>query len=145
VTTVSNTGWYLYNGSSTTGNSDRTAFATLFERPSQTSFCSSTSDRTVIIDLLKYNLELKNLTLACQYQPQTYLSNFSVTGSNDKMSWNNLLTETSQRVTQGAPYTWVITNSDKRSYRYFKFESSSSSQILLSGIEMYGTLTKIKK
>jgi len=136
-------GWYLLPSS---GSGDRTDFNVVFERPSQNTWCSSTTDRLCFVDLKTYQLQPTHVTLACQYSPQTYLCNFGVYGSNDKSTWDNLFTESTARVSQGVPYTWTVPKDKvkKTGYRYFKFESTNSYQILLSGIEMYGTITKWK-
>jgi len=143
ASTTQNSGWYLLPSSGTGGRND---LAVLFERPSSNTWCSSTSDRLVVIDLIKYQVKVTEVTLGCQYEPHTYLVTFNVSGSNDKSSWDVLFSESSSKVSTGTPFTWTIPkDKSQKSYRYFKFESGNSSQILISGIELYGTVSKVKK
>jgi len=144
VSTVQGSGWYLLPSSGTGGRDD---FNVIFERPSPSTWCSSTGDRAITIDLMKFQLQVTHVTLACNYSPTTYLVNFSVSGSMNKTSWDVLFTESTSRVGQGSPYTWTIDKekTKKKAYRYFKFESTNTYQILISGIELYGSLAKLKK
>jgi len=140
---MQNHGWYLLPSSGTGGREDH---AILFGRPHSSTWCSSTSDRLVIVDFIKWQIKVTHVTLGCNYEPNSYLVNFHVSGSNDKSSWDQLFSETIARVSQGQPYTWTVPKEKgQKSYRYFKFESGNSSQILISGIELYGSINKLKK
>jgi len=111
VSTSASSGWYLLPSS---GTGDRTDFNVMFERPSPSTWCSSTSDRAVVVDLVKYQVQPTHITLACNYSPNSYLCNFSVSGSNDKTQWDVLFTESTPKVSQGVPYTWPIDKDKKK-------------------------------
>jgi len=104
VSTQVGSGWYLIPS----GSGGRNDHPTLFARPSTSTWCSSTSDRLVIIDLMKYQLKVTHVTLACVYEPHTYLTSFNVSGSNDKGQWDILFSETSSKVSNGSPFTWTV-------------------------------------
>jgi len=137
-------GWYPISDGRAQPSNGRNDFNIFFERPSSSTWCSKPweKDSFAIVDLMKYQLLLTNVTLACQYFPHTELVRFTISGSNDQKIWDILLTQGSTAASN--PTTWTIPTDKKTSYRYFKFAKTNGYQFLCSGIEMYGYLSKIE-
>jgi len=82
----SNSGWYPINERGAQPSNGRNDFTILFERPSSRTWCLFKIEETlaIVVDLMKYQLLLTNITLACQWIPQMYFHSFTISGSNDQ-------------------------------------------------------------
>jgi len=133
-------GWYPISYLRDDPSNGRNDFTILFERPSSRTWCSKPGGEPLaIVDLMKYQLLLTNVTLACQYFPKSCLCSFTISGSNDKTIWDILLNVINSAGTN--PTTWTIPPDKQTSYRYFRFARANDYQLLFSGIEMYGFLS----
>jgi hypothetical protein len=105
--------------------------------------CSAPNAKYFILDIgPKHRFKVTKYTLACNFNPEKYLSNWKLLGSNDLQNWKQLTAHVDDKhVKVNSPWSWDVPASDC-SYRYFKIEGST--QVLLSGWEMYGTLTLLK-
>jgi len=102
---------------------------------------SSTTNQNFTICLNTMMFKPNVITISCSYMPQTYLLNLKWSGSNDKNSGFVDFPIQQEKPIEGKTRTWLVTVNDY--YRYFRI--SGTSQVLISGLEMYGQMKDIDK
>jgi len=124
-------------------------------------FCANVKTK-FDLDLKDYQLKLTCLTISCFYQPENYFRNqngYYIEASNDNFITSDKLYFHDQcQVHHSNSLSWISTKKEdykaivshtkepeisSNYYRYFRILPHSCRWILISGIEMYGSLQKL--
>jgi hypothetical protein len=134
------TGHSMYpisNGGATTEQGlGRPQTTILFEKNSPDTLCTSGGDPYFLLDFgEEFSFSMTAYTLYCTYLPQNWFRHFRISISNDGKEF----TTVKQHV-KDMPSTWKCPETDF--FRFLKIERTQtfSKQLLLSGIELYGTV-----
>jgi len=123
------------------GAENNDVYCALDRPPNNMTTCtkSGNTDKYFLLDLNDYKIKVNKYTLACNFEPESYISNWDFLGSNDALKWDLIKAHRGENVVDyNKAASWDVDCEEY--YRYFKFESADEKQLLLSGIELYGTI-----
>jgi len=134
-------GYYRIENNSATRYNTQEDFNLAFDYSANPIACltSPTDNMHFIINIMNRKVKLNTITVANSYSPETYLKGLKFSGSDSKTGAWVLLPEVEKGGSSAKVKTWTITT--EQYFQYFKI--SSDHQVLISGLEMYGSLEDI--
>jgi hypothetical protein len=118
------------------GNTPKEVTSWIIDQQNMSSTCcSSTAAAWFIVDCKKYRLRPNRITVRQNYDGN-YIYGWTLSASNDKSSWVNLVSNSGSGSAKELMETF---EAPAEYFRYFKIHKPSS-QVLLSGWEMYGQI-----
>jgi hypothetical protein len=108
------------------------------QKNTTTTCCSATAAPWFIVDLKRFRLRPNRVTVRQNYSGN-YIYGWTLSCSNDKSTWTTLKTDTGSGSASQLMHEF---DKPQEYFRYFKVWKNSS-QVLLSGWEMYGDIKKV--